>query len=325
MLDHGAVISMGEGARDAGKSFPMMIRTFGRALRNGSACVWLRRTEEEEKNWLSEFGSTRWTDLCRLYGIEFKRLRRQGNKILINLSSGGKDSGSWRKLIRAGALSDWASFRDTSDPREDTIYLDEATTTLERVRRYNGNEVEHGLDILKSLRRGDCTARLVLGGNPDKPVNPWLDYFGIDRPAIDSGVIWLTPTDHIRTLTANGWGDRIAYEAIPHRDGSPALVKGAESPLLAPVPKSARLYANVDFGRRLSLWTAPDGLLYVSVRPVAGTVVRILPNGDPRSVLLTPEVRQRFTLLRRRWQGGKIRFDSPAAEEWGMAAIAKIV
>lgn len=333
LLDRGAIISIAEGDRGVGKSYPMLLRAMRRMVRNHRSCVWLRRTDAEVKDWLSAFGSAKWRKLAQQARIDPDKLRRQGNLIFYN--KGDEKRAEWVKLLRVGAVSGWAHFRDTDDPAEEIIYLDEAFATVEAHRRYVGNEVEHCLDILKSLRRGDGSdMRLLLAGNAERAFNPWLDYFGISQPKINSGILLLHPTKH----AAEGV---IAYERIRRAgagDDLDALVrgtaigdfldgkpKGASSAMISPIPRGASHYANVDFGRRLSLWLSDDGTITVSLRHDSRTVLRSVPNGDRNSIILTADVRKRFTLLRRAWQSAKVRFDSYEAQEWGIPAISKLL
>lgn len=336
LLSRAGVIYIAEGDRDVGKSYPMLYRAMRRMVRNHRATVWLRRTDAEVKDWLASFGSAKWRKVAKQARIDPDKLRRQGALIMYN--KGDDKRAEWVKLLRVGAVSQWAHFRDTDDPAEELIYLDEAFATVEAHRRYVGNEVEHALDILKSLRRGDSAdIRLLLAGNAERAVNPWFDYFGVKRPDIESGFATITPTK------GKDWRVPIPYERVRRADYVPELdtfdklmdgtqmgdflagdPKGASASMIAPISKRAKLYANVDFGRRLSFWLDGD-LIIVSLRHATGNVVRITPNGDPHSLLLTPELRKRFTLLRRAWQSAKVRFDSHEAMEWGLPAVGKFV
>ena len=334
LLDRGRVVNIAEGARDVGKSYPMLLRAMRRMVREHRSIVWLRRTDEEIADWLSSFGSAKWRKLATQARIDPDKLRRHGALILYN--EGDEKHPDWVKLLRAGAVSGWKKFRDTDDPREELIYLDEAFTTVEDFRRYRGNEVEHTLDILKSLRRGDGSdMRLVVAGNAERAVNPWFDYFGIKEPPINAGCIDLAPSAHGGSLGLIGYerivrvNERDALDSLLHGtalgdflDGCP---KGRTAALLMPMPKRATLYANVDFGTRLSLWLTSDGFLICSLRHAAGRVVRMMPNGDPNSVMLTPQIRKQFTTLRRAWSWGKVRFETQAAQEIGLHALSRLI
>lgn len=333
LLSRPGVIYIAEGDRGVGKSYPMLYRSMRRLIRRHRACVWLRRTDAEVKDWLASFGSAKWRKIAKQARLDPDKLRRQGAVILYN--TGDDKSPRWEKLIRAGAVSQWAHFRDTDDPAEEIIYLDEAFATVEAHRRYVGNEVEHALDILKSLRRGEGSdMRMLLAGNAERAVNPWFDYFGISRPHLEEGFAMLTPTK------GKDFREPIPYERIRRRGDLDALdrlvdgtsmgaflagdPKGAQRGLLAEIPRGASWYCNVDFGRRLSLWMA-DGVLICSLRRAPGNVVKASPDGSPQTVVLTPILKKRFVLLRRAWQAGKIRFDSFEAVEWGMAAITRFL
>lgn len=331
LLSHDAIIYMAEGARGVGKSYPMLIRAMRRMMRHHRSIVWLRRTDVEVKDWLASFGSEKWCNMARQARLDPDKLRRQGATILYN--RGDDKRPQWEKLLRAGAVSSWSHFRDTDDPREEMIYLDEAFATVEAHRRYQGNEVDHCLDILKSLRRGEGSdLRLLIAGNAERAANPWVDYFGLKRPAIHEGIVRLQPT------TRGSFGS-IMYERIPryHIDDLDALLtgtamgdflagkpKGLSEGLLAPIPRKAACYARTDFGRLLSLWIE-DGVVYVSTRKGYGPILRDRPDGRPETVVITPDVRRKFFALRAAWRRGNVRFDSPEAHDWGMLALGKLL
>lgn len=333
LLSRSGVLYIAEGDRGVGKSYPMLYRAMRRMVRHHRSCVWLRRTDAEVKDWLSAFGSSKWRRLAIQARIDPDKLRRQGSLILYN--AGDEKRPEWQKLLRVGAVSQWAHFRDTDDPAEEIIYLDEAFATVEAHRRYVGNEVEHALDILKSLRRGaGSDLRMLIAGNAERAVNPWFDYFGITKPGISEGYAMLTPTagkdfrDPIPYERIRKHGELDAVDRLVDGTGMGAFLagdpKGANRSLLMEIPRGASWYANVDFGRRLSLWLA-DGFLVCSLRRAPGNVVKAKPDGCPETVPLTSALRKRFTTLRRAWQAGKIRFDSLEAVEWGFAALAKFV
>lgn len=332
LLSRPGIIYMAEGDRGVGKSYPMMVRAMRRMIRHHRATVWLRRTDVEAKDWLASFGSQKWRNIAMQARLDPDKLRRQGALILYN--RGDDKRPSWEKLFRVGAVSAWSHFRDTDDPREELIFLDEAFATVEAHRRYQGNEVDHCLDILKSLRRGEGSdLRLLIAGNAERAANPWLDYFGIKHPRISSGIVGLSPTRH--GALGSIWFERIPGETLDDLDvlltgtamgdflrGKP---KGLTAALIEPVPRGASCYVQTDFGRLLSFWLASDGCMYVSCRAGYGPVLRERPDGSPGTVVMTPDIRQRFGLLRAAWKRGSVRFDTPEAHDWGMVAISRLI
>lgn len=342
LLSRNALISIAEVDRDVGKSYPMIVRAFCRIQRQGRSMVWLRRTEEEIKDWLSSVGSAKWGKAVRQAGLNPAKVRRLGNKIMYDF--GDERRHDWRKVIRAGAVSGWAEFRDTDDPAEDLIYLDEAFATVEKYRRYQGNEVHDCLDIFKTLRREGSDIRLLIAGNAEKAVNPWFDYFGMEAPKlerkipINSGPLY---ESQFRTLTPgkNGLG-AIAYERgwkVQEDDLMQALSgtaygdflrgapKGQNKALLRAIPSGAIVYVSVDFGKPLSIWRARSGDFIVSLRRASGSVIRKTPNGSPGVLLLCPELRRSLVSLRIAWARGRVYFDSAEAMEWGLPIIPTII
>lgn len=320
----------------------MIVRAFSRIQRNGRSMVWLRRTDEEVKGWLSSVGSAKWAKAVRQAGLNPEKVRRQGNKIMYDF--GNDRSHDWRKVIRAGAVSGWAEFRDTDDPAEELIYLDEAFATVEKYRRYQGNEVHDCLDIFKTLHREGSDIRLLIAGNAEKAVNPWFDYLGIDPPKlerkipINSGPLYesqfrlLNPgksefgaiayergwkvqeDDLMKALSGTAYGDFL--------HGEP---KGQNKALLRSIPSGSLVYVSVDFGKPLSVWRTRSGDFVVSLRRASGSVIRKTPNGSPGVLLLCPELRRSLVSLRLAWARGRVYFDSPEAMEWGLQAIPQII
>lgn len=342
LLSRNALISIAEVDRDVGKSYPMIVRAFCRIQRQGRSLVWLRRTEEEVKDWLSSVGSAKWAKALRQAGLQPTKLRRSGNKIMYDF--GDEKTHDWRKVIRAGALSGWAEFRDTDDPAEELIYLDEAFATVEKYRRYQGNEVHDCLDIFKTLRREGSDIRLLIAGNAEKAVNPWFDYFGIDAPKLErkleynSGPLYesqfriLNPSKHALGRIAYERGWKIAEDDLmsalsgtSYGDFLHGAPKGQNKALLRAIPTGANLYLSVDFGKPISIWRARSGEFIVSMRRASGAVIRKTPNGSPDCLLLCPELRKSLISLRLAWARGQVFFDSPEAMEWGLPVIPAII
>lgn len=342
LLSHNALISIAEVDRDVGKSYPMLFRAFCRIQRNRRSMVWLRRTEEEIKDWLSSVGSEKWRKILKQAGLDGDRLRRQGNKIMYDFGDG--KTHDWRKVIRAGAVSGWAQFRDTDDPSEDIIYLDEAFATAEKYRRYQGNEVHDCLDIFKTLRREGSDIRLLIAGNAEKAVNPWFEYFGVERPKLtrkldfNSGALFesqfatLSPCRHESGKIAYERGWKIAEDDLmvalsgtSYGDFLHGDAKGVVKSLIRPLPRDARLYVSVDIGKRLSIWRCASGDFIISTRRAPGTTIRKNPDGAQNTMLLCPELRRSLVSLRLAWQRGRVFFDSPEAAEWGLTVIPNLV
>lgn len=343
LLSRGALISIAEVDRDVGKSYPMIVRAFCRIQRNRRSMVWLRRTEEEIKEWLTTVGSAKWAKAIRQAGLDPAKVRRQGNKIMYDF--GDERRHDWRKVIRAGAVSGWSEFRDTDDPAEELIYLDEAFATVEKYRRYQGNEVHDCLDIFKTLRREGSDIRLLIAGNAEKAVNPWFEYFGVSAPKmkrkipLNSGPLYESQFCAIDPAKKGTGIGRIVYERgwkVAEDDLMTALSgtaygdflhgapKGQNKALLRPVPVGARVYVSVDFGRPVSIWRAREGYFIVSMRRASGTVIRKTPNGSADVLLLCPELRKSLVSLRIAWARGQVFFDSAEAMEWGLPIIPAI-
>lgn len=330
LLSCNGLIYIAEGTRQVGKSFPMRARAILRHIRTGEAVFWSRRTETEVDQFVSTFPGPKWERLCRYCGIELKQLRMKNGTLQFQR----EENGSWAKVMRFGSISRWNSFRDTDDPKETLLYLDEAFATVAKTRAYGGNEVNDALDLFRTLRHeDDSRMRMLVAGNPDRACNLWLDYFGIRRPKIRSGIVALTPTVN------GGEFGKIWYEYIPPH-GTDALdrlltgteqgaflqgqAKGTDPRLIASIPPGSQWYCNFDFGGFLSVWRSGDYMIF-SRSYAPGPVFRNRPDGGKDTLLFTADVRKRLVLLRNAWAQGRVRFASDEAMESAADVVAKII
>lgn len=336
LLSYGALFSFCDGTRGVGKSVPMLIRTMSRAQRAHRGVVWLRRTEEEIERWLDTFGSDKWLKCAKIAGCDMERLKRRKNIIYYN--DGRFLVPEWRRMIRAGALVQWNSFRDTDDPREELLILDEAFCTVEKQNRYAGDEVHDFLDIFASLyREGENDIRALLMGNAEMAVNPYFEYLGIKRPQIEEGIVRLSPRN------TKDFPDRygsVVYEKVLPLNAPSALTKalqgtsyggflvgdskGVDRGLIAPLPRRRSIYTAIDYGTRVTLWSA-DGMIWVSMNRAPAMTIRKTIDGRPDTVVLTPELRKKMVYLRRCFRTNRVRFDSPEAFQIGVDAIAHVI
>lgn len=336
ILTYNELINICVADRDVGKSYGMLYRAITRCQKRGRAMVWLRRTDEECKSLLESFGNGKWLNILTARGLTPDNVTRQGHKILYRAGKGE----SWQPLIRYGSLSGWDDVRDTDDPREEVLFIDEAFATIEKHRRYNGDEVSNGLDIFKSLRKGDSDIRLIVCGNRERQCNIWADYFGIYNPPTADGIYRVPTASH--RAAGIGANRCITYTVCnkvdSEHDDMKTLLTGTKygvflaggskseyGALIANVPPRAWFYAAADFGRRVTLWAAYDGFIYCSFRPGGTRVIRPTPDGRPDTVVMCPDIRKRLTLLRSAWNRGRVRFDSPKCAEIMMAVIPRLI
>lgn len=324
LLDMHATMSMCDSDRDIGKSFPMMMRAIKRGWKRGKCMMWLRRTEKEYKNVVATFGNEKWKKVCKLVGVPLDSMRRQGDYIIMTRPNGEK-----LPVIHYGAISDYMALRDTDDPRLELIYIDEAFATTERLRMYRGNEVGNAMDILKSMRRDNRDVRMIIAGNRESVATPWYDYFGVERPDIAAGRMYLTtPT-----------GERIAWERARKDNPDPKFMslvsgtgygafmsgsdKGVDENLLEKLSPQAVFYAAVDFGKRLTIWRQ-NGHFVFSDAPAQESYVtdRLHGSGD---ILLNSRIKSRFVYLRQAYHTDRVRFTSGKVYHHGLIALKKLI
>lgn len=336
LLDRGALISICQGTRGIGKSFPMLIRTMTRIQRNHRGVLWLRRTSEEADEWINTFGSSKWLRAAKIAGIDAERLKRKRNIIMYN--TGRFLNPEWVRMIRVNALVDWNDLRDTDDPHEELVILDEAFATIQKMNRYSGNEVHDFFDIFASMyREGENDIRALIMGNEETASNPYFNYLGMKPPKIEEGIIMLTPEDGKRYPAKYG---AIAYERALNHNEESALAsvlsgtdyggflkgdaKGVDRGLIAPMPTRRNFYCAADFGRRVTFWRC-NGFIWVSMNLAPGSTIRKTVDGRPDTVPLTPAVKKKLHALRECIRLNALRFDSPEAYQIGMDAIGKLL
>lgn len=336
LLSRGALISMCQATRGTGKSFPMLLRTMCRAERCHRSVLWLRRTGEEAETWLDTFGSAKWLKVAKLAGIDFDRFKKRKNFILYN--DGPFLRPRWERMMRVHALVDWNDLRDTDDPREELIILDEAFATVEKRNRYTGDEVHDFLDIFASMyREGENDIRALIMGNEEMASNPYFDYLHMKRPNLIEGITMLTPMNG-KEFPARYGG--IAYErALNHNKDSELTqllagtdyggflkgdAKGIDRGMIEPLPRNRRFYCGADFGRRVTFWTA-EGRIWGSMNRAEGPTVRAGVDGRPDTVPLSREAKKRLSFLRLCFLNNQVRFDCPEAYQIGMDAIGRML
>lgn len=302
-----------------------MIRAIKRGWRKGRSMLWLRRTQKEIKEVANTFGSAKWQRACKIAGVPFENLKRNGRYIQLTRKNGAKVN-----IIHYAALSESKALRDTDDPSMDTIFIDEAFTTAGKLRQYRGDEVGDAMDIIKSMRRDGRFIVTIVAGNREMVATPWFDYFGISRPDIQEGIAILRSRS----------GERIAFERVRKHGEREQFVKlaegtayggfmsgnakGVSDALLEPLRPGAKFYTNIDFGVRLSLWIQDGRMIVSTARNNEGFVTDRL-TGERGAVLLTPDIRKRFVILRDCYRAGNIRFASDKAYEAGILALKKLI
>lgn len=324
LLDMHTTLSICDSDRDIGKSFPMMMRAIKRAWKRGASMLWLRRTEKEYMNLLRTFPGAKWNKVCKLVGVPVDALSRKGDYITVK-----RPNGETVNAIHYGALSEYMALRDTDEPNLELIYIDEAFASVERLRAYRGNEVANAMDILKTMRRDNRDVRMIIAGNREAIATPWYDYFGVKRPEIEAGRVYLTTPS----------GERIAFERA--RKGNPdpkfmSLVagtgygafmkgddKGYNSALIEVLIPKAVHYCNVDFGKRLSIWRQ-NGHFVFSTAFHKEPPVRDKPSADG-GLILTPQLKKRFVLLREAYRRDGVRFASKESYIAGLQALQKLI
>lgn len=304
-----------------------------RAKRNHKGVLWLRRTTEEAKEWLATFGSPKWRKAAKIAGIEFDRLRRNRNIIYYN--DGPFTKPRWIRMIRVNALVDWNDLRDTDDPNEELIILDEGFSTIEKRNRYAGNEVHDFFDIFASMyREGENDVRALIIGNEETANDPYLDYLNIKAPSFEEGIAIL----HGR---GKGFDGSVAFErAINHNADSDLTqllkgtdyggflkgdAKGVDRGLISPLPRGSYFYFAADWGTRVTFWRY-GSFVWCSLKNAVGSTIR--PKIDGRDDTIPYDrktIRKRLSGLSAAVRGNAIRFDSPQAYQFGMDAISRLL
>lgn len=317
VLSRNCMLNVVFGKREIGKSYGMMRRACARRVRNHEGMVWVRPTAEAAQTLASSFGNDKWQKLWTTYGYEKDRFKRvNGNRIVY------KDGNEWRPLIRYWGLSEWEDARDNDDPSEAFLYLDEFVMAPESLRRYCGQPAKHLLDMWVSLRRGKPKMPVLLAGNPEKGVDWFLPFLGVeDRQTPERVRIYnVAPKIAKEYKTSAGeTPDKVAVLWTTNPGGQ--SVGGKTSGTAGDLPEELvqrrcgleKIYGNFDLGYGLvSLWYGKDCVIVDTVRG-PGWVIRNFPDGNRETVVYSSQIKRQMIYLREFWRAGRVRFASPEA------------
>lgn len=317
VLSHGLDINVIKGKREIGKSYGNLIRANARRFRNHEAMVWLRFTAEEAEGLAGEFGSGKWLEIWRHFDQTAENYRRGADGRILWRPHKCAD---WLPLIRYAGLSEWHKLRDRDDPQEQFLLFDEYIVPDSKFRRYTaGNPAENLLDLWVSLRRGGGKMPVLLMGNPELGRDWFLPSVGvhdeetpervrvydmhgkiIERANDPAGrfntskcaVFWTTNPGG----QSSGGDDSGRSACVP--DGLQRARGGHEMP-----------YCQFDFGGgHVSLWYTRDGALIVDTTNTPDHVVKLFPDGDPRTVIFSQGLRRRCSYLRQCYLSGRVYF-----------------
>lgn len=332
-IDLNNVISRGNGVvfgkRSIGKSYGMNRRSLARRIRNHEAMVWVRFTEEEAETLFSSFGNGKWQKLAHDAGIDMSDLKAgKGRRILYN------DNGTWRPLIRYWGLSEWQKARDNDDPEEKFIFFDEFIVPDRKLKCHDGNPAEHFLDMWVSLRRGEKhRCPFLLAGNPELGVDWFTPFLGInDHKKPESITTYKLPSNISETYSDDNFTfDRFTIQWTTNPGGAGSGGKSSGVPSALPESLTVRrsgtsnIYAQFDLGDGFfSVWYDHQ-MMVVDTAKTPGNVIKLLPDGNPNTVMWSDSVRKNLLFLREYWKMGRVRFTSHEAYRRFLAGKSKLL
>ena len=324
ILSYGAPISTVFGSREIGKSYGMMRRALARRRRNHEGMIWLRPFAEDAEKLAQAFGNGKWQELWTRYGYNKDDFRRtSGNRIVY------REGDLWRPLIRYAGLSEWESLRDTDDPQEKFLFVDEFVVSSDRLKRYAGAPAQNLLDAIVTLRRGGKKSfPVLLAGNPERGIDWLLPALGVDDRRTPEKVRVYSVDRDIAEEYKIG---RVAV--LWTRNPRGQSVGGRVSGTAGVLPESLlmrrsgleRIYANIDLGfGLLSVWYGRDCMIVDTVKG-DGWVLRSFPDGSRDTVVYTPAVKKNFVFLRDFYRAGRVRFANAEAYKRFQATAGKII
>lgn len=333
ILSYNLNVNVVDGKREIGKSYGMNRRMIARRIRNHEAIVWCRLTAEDALARASEFGSGKWLELAEREGLTLDNFTRNGRRILYRPDK----RADWLPLVRYVGLSEWNKMRDGDDPQERLLFLDEFIVPDEKLRRYCGmvgNPFEHLCDLWISLRRGKEKMPILAVGNPELGSDWLTPALGIsDKQTPERIKTYRIRDDVAERLTNDVYKvNRAAIWWTTNPDGQSAGGGASGRPKEVPRGLYARRgghetpWADFDLpAGRFSIWLSHGRMICASV----GTSVpriRLLPDGDPRTIVLTPQFRRRhLSALAEFWRVGWVKFEDPAAYSAFLASLPLIV
>lgn len=333
ILSHNCHVNVVDGKREIGKSYGGNRRSLARRIRDHEGVVWLRLTREDAIARASEFGSGKWIALLEREGLTLDNVQRNGCRILFRRSKGD----DWQPLIRYIGLSEWNKMRDGDDPQEKLLFFDEFIVPDAKLRRYIamvGDPFEHLCDLWISLRRGKNKMPILAVGNPELGtdwITPALGIF--DRQIPETIKTYRIREDIAERLSNDVYHvDRAAVWWTTNPGGQSAggdasgRARGVPAGLYARRGGHETVWADFDLpAGRFSVWLAPHRMICASVATDVPRI-RVLPDGDPRTIVLTSQFRTRhLSALAEFWRVGWIKFEDAAAYTTFLASLPLII
>lgn len=333
ILSHNLHLNFVDGKREIGKSYGMNRRTLARRIRDGEAIVWARLTLEDAIERAREFGSGKWTELLAREGLTMENVMRNGRRILYRPHKGA----DWLPLIRYVGLSEWNKMRDGDDPQERLFFFDEFIVPDAKIRRYMGmvgNPVDHLLDMWISLRRGKSRMPILAVGNPELGPDWLTPALGIvDKQVPERIKTYRLRDDVAERLTNDVYKvDRAAVWWTTNPGGQSAGGDASGRPQDVPRGLYARRgghetpWAYFDLpGGSFSVWLTHGAMICASCGADVPRI-RLFPDGDRRTIVLTPQFRRRHLgALADYWRLGRVKFEDAMALSAFQAAVPQII
>lgn len=202
IFSYNAIFNFINTNRNLGKTWIFKYRAVKRALKRGKKCIWVRTFENEVKECINTFFSSK--DLRKFCGlVEYNKktspngnFYRQGNTFYIKR----KNKFVWfLKVVRVGSDN---AMRSADDVDVDTIVYDEYTTTPQKIRYYNGNLVDNFIDMFISAKR-EHKVNCYFLGNKENVINLFFNYFNLKNIDLSKEFIKLYKNNSILVCNIN--------------------------------------------------------------------------------------------------------------------------
>ena len=319
LLSYGAILNFIVDNRDSGKSTQFKKRALMRAIQHHTLCVWVRRFENEYKQCKREFLNDKFFAVLKKdYGNKFKKedFKINGNYAYY------KNIPFVYFLYVHLAKSD----KGVDAENIDTIVYDEFMTEDSNYNFYHGDEINDFFTIFFTKKRTHADGStsniyIYMLGNRDSFTNPYYTYF--DLPILDlnfegiktyrNGAIAVmqlnTPVLKDKTAYDKKLKDLVKNTRIDRYLNG--YVLNSENITYCKKPKNAVIYAQFDFGYKMSMWLEKNKIYAVCGIDRKRTVFTKKPNAQyKKCYVLTADNKTLFKMLIKCYKQNNVFYDN---------------
>lgn len=318
LMSYNAILNFIIDNRDTGKSTQFKKRALQRCIKHNTMCVWLRRHKDEIKKAKKNFLNDKF---FKVLEVDYKgKFKKKDFKIKDNYAYYKK-----KPFVYFCAVSEAVSDKGIDAENIDTIVFDEFCVEEHRYNYYRGDEVSDFFKIFFTKKRthADGTTsniKIFMLGNRDSYSNPYYTFFklppldiqfeGIKTYKNGSIAIMQLNTDKVRDETDYDKKLKELIKGTPLDRYLHGHVINSKSIQFVQRPKTAQIYAQFDFGYRISLACENGKIWAFKGLDTKRFVFTDKPNDKyKRNYVIKREDMKLFATLKKAYKQNKLYYD----------------